>query len=132
MNQESSSGIVLATTFCLGTSFLIIKGHYNKVLAAKAAAKPNDTKSLEAVAESERKAIATQVGLGTVSTLALGAISAMLIGKIEGEPLNLAAKWLVLPAATLLYGVMGVGSKRIPKSTTSREVIDGGKSATEL
>ena len=59
MNQESTVGIALATTFCLGTSFLIIKGHYNKVLAAKAAAKENDAKSLEAVADSERKAIST-------------------------------------------------------------------------
>lgn len=56
----------------------------------------------------------------------------MLIGKIEGEPLNLAAKWLVLPAATLLFGVMNVGTKRVPTKNTARDVVDGGKSAPQL
>ena len=56
----------------------------------------------------------------------------MKIGPIEGEPFNLAVKWLILPAAALWFSIGNVASRRAPKLDNSRENIEGGKTDPAL
>lgn len=94
--------------------------------------KKNDPITQEALAKAESSAIIRQVACSSLTVLTVGSIAAMSIGKIDGEPLEIAARWLMLPAATLLFGIANVGSRRMPVPTKSRDIVEGGKSAPEM
>ena len=73
-----------------------------------------------------------QIVCGSLTLLGSGAFTAMKIGPIEGEPFNLAAKWLILPAAVLLFAVINVAARRAPKPGNPRDIIEGGKTDPAL